>query len=350
MSKVKQSVITVGIGASAGGLEAFKVLFECLPVNTGLSFVVVQHLAAGQESMLTDILSRFTKMPVQAIKNKMPVEPDNVYVIPPGKTMTMENKTLILNQKIKSLKPIDTFFISLAENSKNQSIGIVLSGTGSDGTEGLKAIKAQGGITFAQTPNSAQYGDMPQSAISAEAADFILTPDKIALELKKIALNPQLARSEIASRDEEITKDGKQKKETALNSIFAILKSNCNVDFSHYKETVVNRRVARRMVINHIKKIADYMEFLRAHPNELQALYNDMLIGVTGFFREPETFAALKEKVFPELVKNRSPKEPIRIWIPGCSTGEEDIFIRNCDTRIYRRKLPYKYSSSNFRN
>ena len=323
MSKVEQSVITVGIGASAGGLEAFKVLLECLPIDTGLSFVVIQHLAAGQESMLSDILSRFTKMPVQAIKNKMTIEPDHVYVIPPGNTMTMENKTLFLNSKVKPLKPIDTFFVSLAEDSKNQSIGIVLSGTGSDGTEGLKAIKAQGGITFAQTPNSAQYGDMPQNAISAEAADFILTPEKIAAELQKIAMNPQLARSEIASKEEGVTKEAKPKKETALNAIFAMLKFNCNVDFSHYKETVVNRRVTRRMVINHMKKIASYAEFLRTHPSELEALYSDMLIGVTGFFREPETFAALKEKIFPELIKNRLPKEPIRIWIPGCSTGEE---------------------------
>ena len=254
MSKVEQSIITVGIGASAGGLEAFKVLFECLPVNTGLSFVVVQHLAAGQESMLTDILSRFTKMPVQSVKDRMSVKPNHVYVIPPGTTMTMKNTTLNLNSELKSLRPIDTFFVSLAEDLKNQSIGIVLSGTGSDGTEGLKAIKAQGGITFAQTPNSAQYGDMPQSAIAAEAADFILSPEKIATELQKIALHPKLSRSEIAAREENVTEEGKPKKETALTAIFAMLKSICNVDFSHYKETVVNRRVTRRMVINHIKK------------------------------------------------------------------------------------------------
>ena len=199
----------------------------------------------------------------------------------------------------------------------------MLSGTGSDGTEGLKAIKAQGGITFAQTPSSAQYGDMPQNAISAEAADFVLSPDKIAIELQKIAVNPQLARSEIAAKEETGSKEAKPKKETALNSIFTLLKSNFNVDFSHYKETVVNRRVARRMVINHIKKMAIYADYLRSHSNELEALFNDMLIGVTSFFREPETFSALKETVFPELVKNRSLKEPIRIWIPGCSTGEE---------------------------
>ena len=188
----------------------------------------------------------------------MPVEPDHVYVIPPGTTMTMENKVLKLNPKGKSLKPIDTFFVSLAEDLKTQSIGIVLSGTGSDGTEGLKAIKAQGGITFAQTPDSAQYGDMPQSAISAEAADFVLSPDKIAQELQKIAKNPQLARSEIAAREETGSKEEKPKKETGLNAIFTMLKSNFNVDFSHYKETVVNRRVSRRMVINHIEKMANY--------------------------------------------------------------------------------------------
>ena len=319
----KEGIPIVGIGASAGGLDAFKALLECLPVDTGLSFVVIQHLAAGQESMLTDILSRFTKMPVQAVKNKMAIEPDHIYVIPPGNTMTMENKILVLNSKVKPLKPIDTFFVSLAEDLKTQSVGVVLSGTGSDGTIGLKTIKSQGGITFAQTPNSAQYGDMPQSAISAEAADFVLTPDKIAAELQKIAMNPQLARSEIASREEGVTKEGQPKKETGLNAIFAMLKFNCNVDFSHYKETVVNRRITRRMVINHIKNITNYAEFLRTHPSELEALYSDMLIGVTGFFRELETFAALKEKVFPELVKNRSPKESIRIWIPGCSTGEE---------------------------
>ncbi len=317
-----QRIPIVGIGASAGGLEAFKSLFECLASNTGLSFVVIQHLAPGQESMLTDILSRFTKMPVKEIKDKMTVESDNVYVIPPGTTVTIDNKTLKLSQKGKSIRPIDTFFASLARDSKNQSIGIVLSGTGSDGTEGLKAIKAQGGITFAQTPNSAQYGDMPQSAISAEAADFILPPDKIAQELQKIVVNPQLARNEIVAREEKI-EEGKPNREKVMNSVFAMLMSNCSVDFSHYKETVVNRRVTRRMVINHIKKIADYAVFLREHPNELEALYNDMLIGVTGFFRESETFAALKEEVFPELFKNRSPKEPIRIWIPGCSTGEE---------------------------
>ncbi len=274
--------------------------------------------------MLSDILSRLTKMHVQTVKDKIPVEPNHIYVIPSGTILTMENKLLTLHPKgTSSVKPIDAFFASLAQDSKNHSIGIVLSGTGSDGTEGLKAIKAQGGITFAQTPNSAQYGDMPQSAITAEAADFVLSPDQMALQLQKIAINPQLARSEIASREDTEPNDAKLELGTPLKATFTMLKSSFKVDFSHYKETVVNRRIARRMVINNIKKMADYAEYLQKHPNELEALYNDMLIGVTSFFREPETFTALKETVFPELVKNRPPNETIRVWIPGCSTGEE---------------------------
>jgi two-component system CheB/CheR fusion protein len=316
-------VVTVGIGASAGGLEAFKVLLENLPVHTGLSFVIIQHLAAGQESMLTDILSRFTNIPVQTVEDKTRVQPDHVYVIPPGATMTMDNKVLKLNLKGRSTKPIDAFLISLAEDLKSQSIGIILSGTGSDGTEGLRAIKAQGGITFAQSPESAQYPAMPQSAISADAADFVLPPEKIAEKLPAIAKNPQLVYSELEAKEGMETKGAVAKKETGSAAVFSMLKAAFNVDFSHYKETVVNRRVNRRMVINNMEKMADYVEFLRTHPNELEALYNDMLIGVTSFFREPETFEALKESVFPEILKKRISKDPIRVWIPGCSTGEE---------------------------
>jgi two-component system, chemotaxis family, CheB/CheR fusion protein len=307
----------VGIGASAGGLEAFKGLLECLPVDTGLAFVIIQHLATGQESLLTDILSRFTKMLVFQVEDGMHVEPNYIYVIPPGSTMTLENGLLKLNPKGKSLRPIDAFLSSLASERKTQAIGIVLSGTGMDGTEGLKAIKAEGGITFAQNPETAQYAGMPQSAISAEAVDFVLSPDRIAKELSKIAKHPQLVRAEME------TQEPQTKKETGLRRIFTLLKSKFGVDFSHYKETVIHRRVTRRMVINHQDNITKYAEYLWTHPAELQALFDDMLIGVTSFFREPGTFLVLKEKLFPELLKNRAAKEPIRIWIPGCSTGEE---------------------------
>ncbi len=292
-------------------------LLESLPDDTGLAFVIIQHLASGQESMLTDILSRFTRMLVLQVKDGMHIEPNCVYVIPPGTTMTLAEGFLKLSPKGKSLRPIDAFLSSLAFERKTQAIGIVLSGTGMDGTEGLKAVKAEGGITFAQDPDSTQYAGMPYSAISAEAVDFVLSPEKIAKELSKIANNPRLVRAEI------VPQEPKGNKETGLRRIFTLLKSSFNVDFTHYKETVVNRRVTRRMVINHVDDITKYAEYLGTHPAELQALFNDMLIGVTSFFREPDTFVILKEKLFPELLKNLSSKEPIRLWIPGCSTGEE---------------------------
>ncbi len=307
----------VGIGASAGGLEAFKALIELLPVDTGLAFVIIQHLASGQESLLTDILSRFTKMPVLQVEDGMSVAPNHMYVIPPGSTMTLDDGDLKLNPKGKSLRPIDAFLSSLALERKTQAIGVVLSGTGTDGTEGLKAIKVEGGITFAQDILSAQYSGMPQSAISAETVDFVLSPDKIAKELSKIAKNPQLVRAEIDAQEPQIVK------ESGLRKIFTLLKLSFNVDFTHYKHTVVNRRITRRMVINNVDSITKYSDYLGTHPTELQALFNDMLIGVTSFFREPSTFSILKEKIFPELLKNRVSREPIRIWIPGCSTGEE---------------------------
>ena len=246
----------VGIGASAGGLEAFRVLLESLPVDTGLAFVIIQHLAPGQESLLTDILSRFTSMPVLQVEDGVNVEPNHVYVIPPGSTMTLVDSTLKLIPKGKSLRPIDVFLSSLASERKTQAIGVVLSGTGTDGTEGLKAIKIGGGITFAQEPDSAQYAGMPQSSISAEAVDFILSPNEIANELSKIAKNPQLVRAELSAQEPKI------QKETGLRKIFVLLKFTFNVDFTHYKETVVNRRIARRMVINHIDNVTDICRIL----------------------------------------------------------------------------------------
>jgi PAS domain S-box-containing protein len=316
-SSGKESFPVVGIGASAGGLEAFKELLENLPANTGMAFVVIQHLASGQESLLTEILKRSTDMPVLEVKEGTRVEPNHVYVIPPGTTMTLKEGFLKLRPKEMSLKPIDTFLNSLASERKTKAIGIILSGTGTDGTEGLKAIKAEGGITFAQDPKSAQYAGMPQSAIATECVYFILSPKQIAKELSRIAKHPHLIRAEIKALKP------KAAEETSLKTVFRMLKSSFNVDFTHYKEPTVHRRIARRMVINQIGGIKTYVEYLRTHLNELQALFDDMLIGVTSFFREPNTFLVLKEKVFPELVKNGRREDPIRFWIPGCSTGEE---------------------------
>jgi two-component system, chemotaxis family, CheB/CheR fusion protein len=212
------------------------------------------------------------------------------------------------------------FFVSLASQRKTQAIGVVLSGTGNDGTEGLKAIKAEGGITFAQDPNTAQYPDMPKNAIAAEIPDFMLSPEEMAKELTRIANHPQIALSKTIPLEQE-------KVETEFKKIIMMLKSSFGVDFTHYKETTVNRRITRRMVVNKTENMEKYLDYLRTNPNELQTLFDDLLIGVTNFFREPNTFIALKEKVFPELVQKKSPIESLRIWVPGCSTGEEAYSI-----------------------
>jgi two-component system, chemotaxis family, CheB/CheR fusion protein len=307
----------VGIGASAGGLDPIRKLLENLPVDMGMAFVVIQHLAPGQDSLLPEILSRSTKMKVQQVQDGMQVEQDNVYVITPATTMTLKNGQLRLVPKGLALKPINDFMVSLASEKKTRAIGIVLSGTGNDGTEGLKAIKVDGGITFAQDPETAQYPDMPKNAIAAETPDFVLSSEQIARELLRIAKHPLPIHSETEKAPEQ------EKVETDLKKIIMLLKISFGVDFAHYRETTIDRRITRRMVINKSENMKEYVEYLRKHPNELQSLFDDLLIGVTSYFREPDTFVALKEKVLPELVKKRPPNESIRVWIPGCSTGEE---------------------------
>ena len=246
----------VGVGASAGGLEPLKLLLENLSPNTGLAFAVIQHLMPGQSSMLTEILSRSTTMLVCQVNDKMKVEPNHVYVIPPDKTMTIQENTLHLQPRLQNVKPIDAFLTSLAIDRKTQAIGIILSGTGADGTEGLRAIKAEGGITFAQDPETSQYPGMPQSAISAETAYFILSPEKIAQELIRIAKHPQILDAELKAAASKVEKgEGK--------TIFTLLKSAFGVDFTHYKEATITRRITRRMVINQIESMQEYIEYLQ---------------------------------------------------------------------------------------
>ncbi len=286
-------------------------------MDTGLAFVIVQHLAPNQESMLPEILARSTTMPVNKVEDGMQVEPNNVYVIPSGAAMTIEDGCLKLRPKTSSFKPIDEFLNSLAVERKTRAIGIILSGTGSDGTEGLKAIKAEGGITFAQDPKSAQYPDMPKSAIVSETVYFVLAPQQIAEELSRIAKHPEITRQRMEEPKPQL------EDEKDPQTIFTILKAAFGVNFSNYKKTTIDRRISRRIVLNKIENMKQYLAYLRMHPEEQQALFDDLLINVTAFFREPSTFLVLKEKVFPELVKNRQSGQSIRLWIPGCSTGEE---------------------------
>ncbi len=297
-----------------------------------MAFVFIQHLAPGQESMLTDILARSTQMPVHKVQNDMPVEPNHVYVIPPDVSMTISDKVLKLQRDISRIhRPVDMFLISLAQDAKNLAIGVILSGTGSDGTEGLKAIYTEGGITFAQDEDSAKYPGMPHSATVSESVHFVLTPEKIADQLIRIGKHPYLNHAEL-----KVVKP-KMEEADAYKNILAMLKLAFNVNFSAYKESTINRRISRRMVIHQIDKIDDYVKLLRSDRHALQALFDDLLIGVTSFFREPETFQTLVEQVYPAILKDKTPEATIRLWVPGCATGEE-VYSLALSLREYMEK------------
>jgi two-component system CheB/CheR fusion protein len=312
----------VGVGASAGGLEAFSALLGALPTDTGMAFVLIQHLHPGYESALTEILARETQMPVQEARDRTKVTADNVYVIPPNVDLEIKDGILqVLTREAEDLHkhrlPIDHFLRSLAEDQGSRAIGIILSGTASDGVLGLKAIKAQGGITFAQDEKTAKYDGMPHSAIAAGTVDFILSPQKIAAELARIARHPYVLQEKTGEMP-ELFPAGTDN----LNKIFMLLRRHSGHDFTYYKHTTIQRRIKRRLLLHRLEKLSDYVHYLTENPNEVDELFHDILINVTGFFRDEEAFDALREKVFPRLAqKNR--EIPLRIWVPGCSTGEE---------------------------
>src|SRR5213083_375526 len=311
----------VGVGASAGGLEAFEQLLRALPDDTGLAFVLVQHLAPKHESMLSELLAKATRMPVVEVTQGMRVQGNHVYVIPPNADMSISDGMLHLSplSPDRGLRmPIDFFLRSLADTYQSRSIGVILSGTASDGTLGMQAIKAMGGVTFAQDEQSAKYSAMPRNAIAAGNVDFILPPEAIARELKRIATHVQVfAPDDKMEAEERITSD------ETLNKIFLLLRNFSRVDFSFYKPGTIKRRITRRMFLRKIDKLEAYLLYLRKHRDEVEALFNDVLINVTSFFREPDSFEALKTVAFPAIMAQKGPNLPIRIWVPGCSTGEE---------------------------
>jgi two-component system CheB/CheR fusion protein len=310
----------VGIGASAGGLEAASSFFNEIPSHLGMAYVVVLHLDPARESKLSEILARTTPMPVVQVQNGMRVEPDHVYVIPPNCEMTIEHWVLHLQEREphRSVNTtIDTFFRSLAVGHGSDAIGVILSGTASDGTLGLAAIKGEAGITFAQEPSSAKYDGMPASAIASGCVDFILTPGKIAREIARIRQHPYIA--------DAVSPDGlHENDDSEMESIFRLLRRSTTVDFTGYKSPTIARRIQRRMALHKIDKLPDYGVLLHREPAEVLALYHDLLINVTSFFRNPEAFAALRQVVYPAILQVRtSTSGPLRIWVPGCSTGEE---------------------------
>jgi two-component system, chemotaxis family, CheB/CheR fusion protein len=315
----------VGIGASAGGLEAFTQLLRELPTDTGMAFVLVQHLDPTHESQLPEVLSRTTAMPVVAVTDRLHVERDHVYVIPANADMTVGGALFALTPRITGDRhtPIDHFFRSLAQESEGRAVGVVLSGTGSDGTLGLRAIKQEGGITLVQDEKSAKHPGMPQSA--AAVADFVLPPAGIARELARIADHPYVDHAVPSTAGPEQQEGGAD-----VGAVLRVLRTSTGVDFSQYKPASVRRRIARRMMLGRIDDLGMYARRLRETPGEAQALHDDLLIQVTGFFRDPEGFEALRQSVFPSLVKERADDEPIRIWVPGCATGEEAYSLVIC--------------------
>lgn len=311
----------VGIGASAGGLEACTALLKALPVNPGIAFVVVQHLDPHHESILHKLLSKATEMPVVQVEDQTAVEPDHVYVIPPKKDVTVRERTLRLPPRRLTAGrhlPIDRFFVSLAKDQKSAAIGVVLSGTGSDGTVGLRAIKCEGGIAFAQDPKTAAYSGMPESALLAGCVDLVLPPEGIAQELVRLEKLPFAKRSAGMPEAEPLLVGAGD-----FQKILHLLRTATGVDFSLYKIGTIKRRVARRMVLHKIESLQGYGSYLERNAIEIAALYQDIFIHVTSFFREPETFTALQRRVLPKLLAKRPQSEPLRIWVPGCSTGEE---------------------------
>ncbi len=308
----------VGIGASAGGLEAFTELLKSLPADPGVAILYAAHLEPHHKSRLPEILDRITSLPVREVREGMAVEVNHVYLLPPNTNMALTDGKLALTPR--SLvpgqhMPIDHLFRSLATIQKNRAIGVLLSGGGTDGTLGFHAIKAEGGITIAQDEKTAMQPSMPRSAVLDGNVDYVLAPHDIAHQITRLVRHPYA--QEPLEAAEPIAPD-------VTSDILALLRSVSDVDFTHYKQTTINRRLLRRLALSDCQNLEEYLQFLRRDRDELAKLYQDLLIRITQFFRDPEAFTALKEQVFPNLVQqSRTNTNPLRIWVAGCATGEE---------------------------
>lgn len=320
----------VGIGASAGGLEAFKSFFTAMPPDSGMAFVLVQHLDPTHESMMTELLAKQTEMAVQEIVDNTVIQPNTVYMIPPNKYLSVRERRLRLSDPIERRGmrlPIDFFFRSMAEEFGDRAICIVLSGTGSDGTLGCRAVKGEGGMLLVQTPASAQYDGMPQNAIRSGLVDFVLPTEAMPKALLSIVHHEQW----IATADSEPQPDAKP---DDLQSILSLLRARTNHDFRCYKKGTLMRRVHRRMVLSQCDSLGDYLHLLRADQEEVKALLRDLLIGVTAFFRDPEAWEVLEKEVLAKVLASRVGDTQFRAWVPGCCTGEEAYSLAMLVTEI----------------
>lgn len=320
----QQPYLVVALGASAGGLEAFQTFFSRMPADPGMAFVLVQHLDPNHASFMPELLSHHTAMPVEPVHDETPVEANRVYIIPPNATLTIDGGVLRITEPRKPRgyrMPIDDFFRSLAEDQGESAVCVVMSGTGSDGTLGLKAVKEGGGFAVAQAPESAKFDSMPQSAISTGLVDLVVPVEEMPARLLEYAQHFRAIRHDKGA-------DGiRAEAASHLAAIFSMLKRQTGHDFTDYKQSTLVRRIQRRMQVRQIDSVIDYVACLRDHDEEVEALFKDLLIGVTQFFRDPEGFEALERKVVPRLFEGVGAGGTIRVWVPGCSTGEEAFSI-----------------------
>ncbi|MBE0576143.1 MAG: response regulator [Desulfuromonadales bacterium] len=319
-TKDQSTFPVVGIGASAGGLKALRELLKELPADTGMAFVLIQHLNPRHESSLPEILGKATKMRVQSAEDRQMLQPDTLSVIPPGFSLSLRGRTLILEKRQEAagvFQPIDRFFIAMARELQEKAIAVVLSGSSSDGSKGVIEVRSAGGLTMAQSEETAEYSSMPRQALLTDKVDFCGSAAEIGRLLGDIARHPHLypdALPESSSKEMDADK--------GMESIQQLLRKT-GVDFSDYKQSTVQRRIARRMALCRVRTLMDYVAHLKDSPEELNALKEDLLIKVTSFFRDQKVFDALKKEVFPAIVKDRGHDHPIRIWVPGCASGEE---------------------------
>ena len=317
-SKTQSTFPIVGIGASAGGLEALELFLKHVPEGSGMAFVIVQHLDPTHKGIMVELLQRTTPMPVVQVRDRLKVEPDRVYVIPPNKDMSILHGVLHLLEPAapRGLRlPIDFFFRSLADDCQARSIGVILSGMGSDGTLGLRAIKEKTGVVFVQTPALAKFDGMPRSAIDADLADVVAPAEELPGKIIDYLKHTPLIAKPDPSRE--------SKTQSALEKVFILLRTQTGHDFSQYKKSTVYRRVERRMGLQQIEKIATYVRFLRENPQEIELLFKELLIGVTSFFRDPPAWEQFKTEVIPALLAAYPKGGVLRAWASGCSTGEE---------------------------
>ncbi len=319
--KVTNSVTTgfpiVGLGASAGGLEALEQFLSHVPLNSGMAYVVIQHLDPTQKGMLPELLQRISSMKVFQVKNNMTVKSNNVYVIPPNKSMSILKGVLYLVDpvEIRGLRlPIDFFFRSLADDQQELAVGVILSGMGSDGSAGLATIKEQNGIAMAQDPAAAKFDSMPRNAINSVPVDIVAPADELPVKLVQFLSQIPFVRLET----ENTIKD-----KNSLEKIISLLRIRTGNDFSLYKKNTMYRRIERRMAVHHIQKIISYVSFLKENPKEVEILFKELMIGVTNFFRDPQVWDKLKAIVIPDLIADLQEGSVLRAWVAGCSTGEE---------------------------